>query len=102
MRPHSLRHAQRMREEIIRVACRPYNILITGETGTCKTEIARQMHIMSARANNPLIELNCANLPEHLVEAELFGHRKGAFKERSMIEKVGGILFLDEIGETFR
>jgi len=73
------KQAQRMREEIIRVARRPYNILITGETGTGKTEIARQIHRMSARANNPLIELNCANLPEHLVEAELFGHRKGAF-----------------------
>ncbi len=71
--------AQRMRAEIARVARRPYNILITGETGTGKTQMARQIHRMSARALNPSIELNCANLPEHLVEAELFGHRKGAF-----------------------
>ena len=99
------REAQRMRAEIARVARRPYNILITGETGTGKTQIARQIHRMSARAGNPLIELNCANLPEHLVEAELFGHRKGAFTgadhdRKGLFEEAnGGILFLDEIGD---
>ena len=78
----SSREAQRMRAEIARVARRPYNILITGETGTGKTEMARQIHRMSARSGNPFIELNCANLPEHLVEAELFGHRKGLLRGR--------------------
>ena len=99
------RQAQRMRADITRVARRPYNILITGETGTGKTEIARQIHRMSARSGNPFVELNCANLPEHLVEAELFGHRKGAFTgaDRDRIglfqEAHGGTLFLDEIGD---
>src|SRR5260370_1239117 len=72
-------HARRMGKDIQRVARRPFNILITGESGTGKTQMARQIHRLSARASNPLIELNCANLPEHLVETELFGHRKGAF-----------------------
>jgi transcriptional regulator with PAS, ATPase and Fis domain len=99
------RQAQRMRAEVTRVARRPYNILITGETGTGKTQMARQIHRISARADNPLIELNCANLPEHLVEAELFGHRKGAFTgadhdRKGLFEEAnGGILFLDEIGD---
>jgi len=99
------RAAQWMRADIARVARRPYNILITGETGTGKTEMARQIHRISARAVNPFIELNCANLPELLVEAELFGHRKGAFTgaDRDRIglfeEAHGGILFLDEIGD---
>jgi transcriptional regulator with PAS, ATPase and Fis domain len=97
--------AQTMRAEIERVARKPFNILITGETGTGKTYAAREIHRLSARANNPFMELNSANLPEHLVEAELFGYGKGAFTgaDRDHIglfeEANGGILFLDEIGD---
>jgi len=94
-----------MRAEIERVARRPYNILITGETGTGKTLAAREIHRRSARVNKPFMELNCANLPEQLVEAELFGYRKGAFTgadrdHMGLFEEAnGGILFLDEIGD---
>ncbi len=99
------KQAQFMRAEIERVARRPHNILITGETGTGKTLAAREIHRRSSRANNPFMELNCANLPEQLVEAELFGYRKGAFTgadrdHMGLFEEAdGGILFLDEIGD---
>jgi transcriptional regulator with GAF, ATPase, and Fis domain len=56
--------ARTMRAELERVARRPFNILITGETGTGKTYAAREIHRLSARSNNPFMELNCANLPD--------------------------------------
>jgi len=80
-------------------------ILITGENGTGKELIARTIHQLSSRAMKPLVDVNCAAIPEELIESELFGHEKGAFadtttKKRGKFELAnGGTLFLDEIGD---
>jgi two-component system, NtrC family, response regulator AtoC len=80
-------------------------VLITGETGTGKEVVARAVHFEGPRKAQPFIELNCASIPPHLLEAELFGYERGAFtdaKERKfgLVEAAdGGTLFLDEIGE---
>jgi two-component system, NtrC family, response regulator AtoC len=80
-------------------------VLITGETGTGKEVVARAVHYEGPRKAQPFIELNCATLPAHLIEAELFGYERGAFtdaRERKfgLVEAAdGGTLFLDEIGE---
>ena len=80
-------------------------ILITGENGTGKELVARTIHQMSHRADKPLIDVNCAAIPDELIESELFGHEKGSFtgatsRKRGKFEVAnGGTIFLDEIGD---
>ncbi len=91
-----------------RVADSDSNILLTGETGTGKGLIAQCIHRASRRSDRPLIQVNCAALPEQLLESELFGHVQGAFtgavrNKRGLIEEAdGGTLFLDEVDRCHR
>ncbi len=88
-----------------KVAVADINVLITGETGTGKELIARELHRRSNRSQEPFIVVNCGAIPENLMESELFGHVRGAFtgavatREGSFQAADGGTLFLDEIGE---
>ena len=87
-----------------RVAGTDSTVLLRGESGTGKELIAKALHFNSRRATGPFVPINCSALPEHLLESELFGHRKGAFtgaiadKKGLFQEADGGTIFLDEIG----
>ena len=101
-RSESLQRVMKLAEKLAR---HPAAVLIVGETGTGKEMIARLIHSHSLRCNNPWIDVNCAAIPEHLVESELFGYEKGAFSGADAM-KPGffeladkGTLFLDEIGD---
>jgi transcriptional regulator with PAS, ATPase and Fis domain len=95
----------RLRAYIRKVACSEANVLITGETGTGKERVAQIIHRISPRASFPLICVNCAAIPDTLMESELFGYERGAFTGADkpgpgkILLATGGVIFLDEIGD---
>jgi two-component system response regulator AtoC len=94
-----------VKERIARVAELNADVLIMGETGTGKELVSDAIHALSARAKGPFIKINCAAIPENLIESELFGHEKGAFtgatsaKPGKFEQARGGTILLDEIGD---
>ena len=106
--PHVVAESPTMRalfRDVALIAASESRVLITGESGVGKEVVADVIHAWSARANGPLVKINCAALPETLLESELFGHEKGAFTG-AVAQRIGrfelardGTIFLDEIGE---
>jgi DNA-binding NtrC family response regulator len=96
---------RRVFEMASRVAPTDATVLILGESGTGKDLLAQEIHARSPRADKPLVAVNCAALPENLIESELFGYEKGAFTGATQLRKgkfelaSGGTLFLDEVGD---
>lgn len=94
-----------LRTQIVRAAGSQLSVLVQGETGCGKDLVARGIHELSERAGGPMVVVNCAAIPDTLLESELFGHTKGAFsgathdKEGLLAQAHGGTLFLDEIGD---
>ena len=99
---------QELRERILRLAPTAMTVLLTGESGTGKEEVARALHQLSPRRDHAFKAINCAAIPENLLENELFGHERGAYTDartlhQGLFEQAeGGTVFLDEIGEMSR
>src|SRR3990167_5927038 len=96
---------RRVFDLVTHISDAPANVLITGESGTGKELIARAIHYNSGRSRGPFVPVNCAAIPENLLESELFGHLRGSFTDAKndrkglFQEASGGSLFLDEISE---
>ena len=94
-----------IKKMIQQVAPTTGSVLITGENGTGKEVVAQSIHAMSQRFNKPFVEVNCAAIPEQLIESELFGHERGSFTGATQMKRGkfdlanGGTIFLDEIGD---
>jgi two-component system nitrogen regulation response regulator NtrX len=96
---------RRVQDEVARAAPTKASVLITGESGTGKELVARAIHRNSTRSARAFVKVNCAAIPEELIESELFGHEKGAFtgatrdQSGKFVQADGGTIFLDEIGD---